>query len=183
MQLEPTVFSQGPGNFRDVNQNRRNDVLINPAVGDFDVRMFLSFVQADGYNPLTVATTNFRVPHEQVQGLISELRLVGPARAQAELRGSPNASGTGTGAGAGAGDLEAIKRLLTKPFRPGQLFRDMKSMGLVSSLGNEEFLNKVVASADQAFAAAYMQNGYWSDVSPPLPRILPRSDDASNIIM
>lgn len=26
-QLEPTFFSQGPGNFRDVAQNRRSDVL------------------------------------------------------------------------------------------------------------------------------------------------------------
>lgn len=52
---------QGPGNFRDVNQNRRNDVLINPLVGDFDIRMFLSFIGSDGYNPLTVATTNLKV--------------------------------------------------------------------------------------------------------------------------
>jgi hypothetical protein len=43
--LDPTYYSQGPGNFRDVNQNRRNDVLVTPEVGDFDVRMFLSFVQ------------------------------------------------------------------------------------------------------------------------------------------
>ena len=44
-----------------MNQNRRNDVLINPLVGDFDIRMFLSFIGSDGYNPLTVATTNLKV--------------------------------------------------------------------------------------------------------------------------
>jgi hypothetical protein len=49
--LDPTPYSQGPGNFRDVNQNRRVDTLINPFVGDFNVKMFLSFVQADGFNP------------------------------------------------------------------------------------------------------------------------------------
>jgi hypothetical protein len=54
--LETTFFSQGPGNFRDVNQNRRNDVMLTPAVGDFNIRMFLSFIQSDGYNPLQVDT-------------------------------------------------------------------------------------------------------------------------------
>lgn len=45
-QLEQSVFSQGPGNFRDVNQNRRCDVLQMPSVYDFNVRQFLSYVQA-----------------------------------------------------------------------------------------------------------------------------------------
>eukprot|EP00804_Cyclotella_cryptica_P012389 CCRYP_010837-RJ/>CCRYP_010837-RJ protein AED:0.20 eAED:0.20 QI:1618/0.8/0.66/1/0.4/0.33/6/0/687 len=34
--LSPTYFSQGPGNFRDVAQNRRNDVIINPRIGSFN---------------------------------------------------------------------------------------------------------------------------------------------------
>ena len=36
----------GPGNFRDVNQNRRCDVQQEPRTGTFDIQMFLSFVQA-----------------------------------------------------------------------------------------------------------------------------------------
>ena len=60
-QLDPSFFSQGPGNFRDVSQNRRLDVLFDPTVGDFNVKVFFSFLQADGYNPLTVASALFKV--------------------------------------------------------------------------------------------------------------------------
>lgn len=73
--IDTTFFSQGPGNFRDVSQNRRSDVKHTPAVGDFDLRMFLSFVQADGYNPLTVAATLFRVPEDDVNSLLGDLKI------------------------------------------------------------------------------------------------------------
>lgn len=69
-QIDTSYFSQGPGNFRDVSQNRRLDVLLNPAVKDFNVRMFLSFVQADAYNPLTVASTLFKVAETDVESLV-----------------------------------------------------------------------------------------------------------------
>jgi hypothetical protein len=74
--IDTTYFSQGPGNFRDVSQNRRSDVLHTPAVGDFDVRMFLSLVQADGFNPLTVASPLFRVSTEEVDKLLEKLNIV-----------------------------------------------------------------------------------------------------------
>ena len=73
--LDTTYFSQGPGNFRDVSQNRRLDVLLSPFVGDFNVRMFLSFVQADGYNPLTVASTNFKVPEDKISSVVKSLQV------------------------------------------------------------------------------------------------------------
>jgi hypothetical protein len=69
-QIDTSYFSQGPGNFRDVAQNRRLDVLLAPFVKEFNVRMFLSFVQADGYNPLTVAGTLFKVPPAEVDELV-----------------------------------------------------------------------------------------------------------------
>jgi hypothetical protein len=53
-EIDPTYFSQGPGNFRDVAQNRREDVVFVPRIGSFDVQHFLSFIQSDGYEPLTV---------------------------------------------------------------------------------------------------------------------------------
>jgi hypothetical protein len=37
-----------------VAQNRRDDVVFTPRMGSFDVQQFLSFIQADGYEPLTV---------------------------------------------------------------------------------------------------------------------------------
>lgn len=35
--------------------------------------MFLSFVQADAYNPLTVASTLFKVPESSLDSLIASL--------------------------------------------------------------------------------------------------------------
>lgn len=57
--LEPAYFSQGNGAFRDVLQNRRNDIYIEPRIGDFSIRQFGSFIQADGYNPLSIEGLRF----------------------------------------------------------------------------------------------------------------------------
>ena len=70
--IEPTYFSQGPGNFRDVAQNRRNDVIINPRVGSFNVKQFLSFIQADGYNPLSVEAVVFTIDDKNVCNQLAE---------------------------------------------------------------------------------------------------------------
>ncbi|MGA0351841.1 MAG: cellobiose phosphorylase, partial [Acholeplasmataceae bacterium] len=52
--LEPNYLSQGNGNFRDVLQNRRNDMFFEPAIKDFNIQQFATFIQADGYNPLNI---------------------------------------------------------------------------------------------------------------------------------
>ena len=57
--IEPKPYSCGTGNFRDVAQNRRNDPLITPECGDFNIRYFFSLLQADGYNPLSVLGVRF----------------------------------------------------------------------------------------------------------------------------
>jgi len=149
-QIDTTYFSQGPGNFRDVNQNRRLDVLLTPAVGDFNARMFLSFCQSDGFNPLTVATTNFKVPAEKLTALINSLQLVEPD-SNSLIHG---------GMGQTAAKVSAI---LSKPFRVGQLFADLKTAKVTSQLDRAAFLDKVVRSANQVPAAQYAQNGFWAD--------------------
>ena len=50
--IDETFFSQGPGNYRDVAQNRRMDVMFQPRMGGFDVRQFLSFIQVGGFFPV-----------------------------------------------------------------------------------------------------------------------------------
>ena len=57
--LEPSFFSQGNGNFRDVLQNRRNDIFFEPNIGDFNIVQFGSLIQADGYNPLSIEGVEF----------------------------------------------------------------------------------------------------------------------------
>lgn len=60
----PEFYSQGNGNFRDVNQNRRCDVLFAPFVGDFNIKTFYSLLQPDGYNPLGVEKITYRLNEE-----------------------------------------------------------------------------------------------------------------------
>ncbi|MDE7330502.1 MAG: cellobiose phosphorylase [Clostridia bacterium] len=60
--IEPKPYSCGNGNFRDVAQNRRNDPLITPECGDFNVKYFFSLLQADGYNPLSVLGVRYTCP-------------------------------------------------------------------------------------------------------------------------
>jgi len=52
--LEPSYLSQGNGAFRDVLQNRRNDLYFHPEVGSTTIAQFASLIQADGYNPLSI---------------------------------------------------------------------------------------------------------------------------------
>ena len=141
-QIDTTYYSQGPGNFRDVNQNRRLDTLITPYVRDFNIRMFLSFVQADGFNPMTVASTNFRVPLDKIDHLVSELGLIDPDNTGLEKK---------------------VKGYLSDSFRPGALFQSFSTSGAKFSISNEEILTKVISASDQEFAALFAQNGFWTD--------------------
>lgn len=143
-QIDTTYFSQGPGNFRDVNQNRRLDVFHSPEVKEFNVRMFLSFIQADGYNPLTVASTNFKVQPEALSDLLVALRV-------REVNHSSTAS------------TDALRKILSKSFRPGTFFQDVMNAGVDFGIPKEDVLATIVGRAEQAFAATYAQNGYWAD--------------------
>lgn len=69
--IDPTYYSQGPGNYRDVAQNRRNDVSFSPRIGSFDVQEFLSFIQADGYEPLTVEAVVYLMHDESAAAKVS----------------------------------------------------------------------------------------------------------------
>lgn len=47
-------FSSGFGNYRDINQNRRNDLLIEPLLKDKNILLFMSLIEQNGFNPLQV---------------------------------------------------------------------------------------------------------------------------------
>lgn len=142
-QIDTTYFSQGPGNFRDVNQNRRLDVLHTPVVGDFNIRMFLSFVQADAYNPLTVATTNFKIPASKIELLVPSLHV------KEDYPGRSNSA--------------LVASLLRRPFRIGQLFNDFKTYSLTFDIEKSKVVDIIVSHANQEVAAQYAQNGFWAD--------------------
>ncbi|MCX5703140.1 MAG: hypothetical protein NT066_01385, partial [Candidatus Omnitrophica bacterium] len=58
-QIQPAYFSQGNGNYRDMNQNRRCDAWFNPDIKDENVISFFNLIQADGFNPLVVKGISF----------------------------------------------------------------------------------------------------------------------------
>jgi hypothetical protein len=57
--IEPSYLSQGNGAFRDVLQNRRNDLYFHPEIGKTTIAQFASLIQADGYNPLSIEGIQF----------------------------------------------------------------------------------------------------------------------------
>ena len=117
------------GNFRDVAQNRRSDNFHSPHVKDFNVQMFLSFVQADGYNPLTVASTNFKVPAASVSEMIAMMNLTNPDV-----------------------DTSVVQGILNKPYRPGQFFADLKTAGVKYGTRNEDILSRLIYVSEQTAA-------------------------------
>src|SRR5207249_3924825 len=66
-ELSPTYFSQGNGNYRDVNQNRRSETLLHPAVGAANIETFFNLLQMDGFNPLVIQYEKFRVEGKYVR--------------------------------------------------------------------------------------------------------------------
>lgn len=70
--IAPTFFSQGNGNYRDINQNRRNDIWLNTDAGYSNIKYFMNLVQLDGYNPLV--TRNYGYIYEGGEKLDAEIR-------------------------------------------------------------------------------------------------------------
>ncbi len=134
--LPAEFYSQGNASYRDVNQNRRCDVLLNPAVGDSEVLAFLGLIQADGYNPLTVLGSRFTVPPERQAAVLQLVK---------ELDG-----------------VAVLQALLARPFTPGQLLKTVLAQGIGLTVAPEAFVEAVSAQADLSFEAEFGE-GYWVD--------------------
>jgi len=131
-------YSQGNGNFRDVAQNRRNDVFFNKDVGDFNVKTFFSLVQADGYNPLEVRPSLFNV----VAGKEEEIK----AYVAANING----------------DATAIQNIVAGKFTPGQISNTIAKLQIELKIDDDEFISTILNSCDQNIEAGFGE-GYWSD--------------------
>jgi len=131
--LAPELYSQGNGNYRDVNQNRRCDVLLNPRVGDFNVLSFLGLLQADGYNPLVVNGVCFTVASEhraEILALVEQPDVLAP--------------------------------LLAQPFTPGSLLKVLDEREIGLRVPAESFITAALTHAEQHFVASFGE-GYWTD--------------------
>ncbi len=131
--LAPEFFSQGNGNYRDINQNRREDVWLNPQIGDYNIKCFLNLIQADGYNPLVVYGNRFTISAERRPAILSMLE-----------------------------DSAVLEEVLEQPFTPGLLLKTIAVAGLRLKTTPEEFLVRVLQNADRHFHAVFGE-GYWVD--------------------
>ena len=141
--VEPTYFSEGPSNFRDVAQNRRNDVFFTPAIGSFHIKTFFSYIQADGYQPNTVEAIVFTIKD---QALCDKL--------------ATNAVGHADGHRAQREQLSSV--LCNGPFRPGQLFLLIEQLHIDLIMDRQAFIDAVAAVAD-TMPWAVFSKGYWAD--------------------
>lgn len=133
--LAPEFYSQGNGNFRDVNQNRRNDVFFVPDAGLFNVKMFMNLIQLDGYNPLGVQGTTFTIEQETADKIIKE---------HVKLK------------------QDKLRDVFKGKFTPGIISMQIALNKIELKISEEAFINLVLAEATQHIEAIFGE-GFWVD--------------------
>jgi len=131
-------YSQGNGNYRDVCQNRRNDVFFCPGVGDFNVRQFYNLVQMDGYNPLEIRPNTFVIDPNNQDAARKVLHTV-------------------------LGDHGApVEKVIARPYTPGQITNTIAIHSLAVSGDEEALVEQLLMLSTQQQEAGFGE-GYWSD--------------------
>ncbi|MBF0510931.1 MAG: hypothetical protein HQL13_01240 [Candidatus Omnitrophica bacterium] len=134
--LSPTFLSQGNGNYRDVNQNRRNDVWFNKDVQDSGIVNFMNLIQADGYNPLVIKGTVFVVRDEKaIDEILKEFGIKTKA--------------------------DVVREMLKKGFMPGDLLQ-LVSCDKTLKENPEDFLLRVLGVCAKQ-ESAEPGEGFWTD--------------------
>jgi hypothetical protein len=134
--LPACPLSSGSGNYRDILQNRRCDVWFYPDVLDREIKMFVSLLQADGYNPLSVEGYHWVLPDE------IDLADVCPV---------PN----------GDGRLE-FERLARAGFQPGDLLQWLDRHGVVVE-DRTGWLERILRCCERQLRADGFEGGFWID--------------------
>jgi len=135
--IQPTYFSQGNGNYRDINQNRRCDIWFTPEVKDESLIYFFNLLQTDGFNPLIVKGVTFVLKDRE--------RFIAAATSFFN-----------------AADLEKISELLKKPFTPGEIILFIQENKIALRTSYDEFLNILLSSSLKQQEAEHGE-GFWSD--------------------
>lgn len=135
--LTPTPYSQGNGNFRDVNQNRRSDVWFNPEVGDGNVRQFYDLIQLDGFNPLVIKELRFAVADPSRRDEIL-----------AEYLGPQN--------------VATVGGYLAAPFTPGDLMVFLNAQGIAVKSDPDAFIGDLLSVSAKLYGTEHAE-GYWTD--------------------
>jgi len=135
--LMPTQFSQGNGNFRDINQNRRSDLFFNPVLGKENVRYFYNLIQLDGFNPLVLKEDRFAVNDFD--------------KTDAVLRKYSKSD-----------DLQQVISFMKEPFTPGELLAYLDEKGVSLNVESEIFIGAILDHCRKMADTDYGE-GYWID--------------------
>jgi len=137
-QVDSTNFSQGNSHFRDVCQNRRNDVFFFPYTGYENIKIFYNLIQLDGFNPLAIKGSVFRITDTgELEKIIGRY-----------IKKAP---------------IEQLKKFFNSEFTPGSFlsFIDSHEIDIVEGTV-DELLNKILSISSKEDIAEF-QEGYWVD--------------------
>jgi len=132
-QLLPSNFSEGEGNYRDINQNRRMDLFFEPGLADKNVIYFLNFIKLNGYNPLLVKGEKLSLTKISA-GEISKKFAINSIR---------------------------VSHLLVRGFYLGELFA-LLSEEKIGLKNPDQFLESLLSKAERKPQASHGE-GYWID--------------------
>lgn len=131
--VEPSFYSHGNGSYRDVNQNRRNDVYFEKAAGLFNFKQFIELIQSDGHNPLTIMGSRFYFDKNHLD-ILKDFD---------------------------AYTVEHLTKFLDKPFTPGSFLMFIYQNKL-NVKAPHDLLESVLYYAKQS-TESHFGTGYWSD--------------------
>jgi hypothetical protein len=131
--VEPSFYSHGNGSYRDVNQNRRNDVYFEKAAGLFNFKQFIELIQSDGHNPLTIMGSRFYFDKNHLD-ILKDFD---------------------------AYTIEHLTKFLDKPFTPGSFLMFIYQNKL-NVQAPHDLLESVLYYAKQS-TESHFGTGYWSD--------------------
>ncbi|MFH1458671.1 MAG: cellobiose phosphorylase [Candidatus Omnitrophota bacterium] len=136
-QLQPAYFSQGNGNYRDTNQNRRCDIWFHPETKEDNLIYFFNLLQSDGFNPLVLKGASFALkediaPEALLNGLLEEKHIP---------------------------DMSVF---LKKPFTPGDAIFFLEENRIKPSCSYDKFLDTLISHSLKIQEAEHAE-GFWTD--------------------
>lgn len=137
-QVDSTYYSQGNSNFRDVNQNRRNDVRLFPEIGDTNIKTFFNLIQLDGFNPLVIKGARFTIEDWTYANIILNNYFA-------------------------ADDIDKVKACIGRSFTPGSLLGSIELGDIMLKTGTpDSFINDILYASSKEDVADFSE-GYWVD--------------------
>ncbi|MCC5890822.1 MAG: hypothetical protein JJU01_09640, partial [Alkalibacterium sp.] len=133
--ISPEYYSQGNGNYRDMNQNRRLDTFFEPKVADRNMRQFMSLIQLDGYNPLSIKTVKYTLQDDSFDF---------------------------TAHGFSSDQQTDWLKQSTDGYTPGSLKKFVEENTIELNDSFEAFLTNVLSASKEALEAVHGE-GFWSD--------------------